>query len=64
VLPAWLSVPGEPNGAMLLHHITQSHPAELKPFLDQMSTTEDITPAIVQAFEVMEEPGAVSPPKR
>lgn len=52
---AWLAVPGEPNGALLLHHITQSHPAELTPFLDQRHTDDDITPAILQAYE--EEPG-------
>jgi hypothetical protein len=39
---AWLAVPGEPDGA-LLHHITQSHPGELTPFLDQMHTTDDLT---------------------
>ena len=37
---AWLAVPGEPAGALLLHHIRQSHPAELKPFLDPMHTDE------------------------
>jgi hypothetical protein len=46
---AWLAVPGEPDGALLLHHITQSHPAELTPFLDRMHTTDDITPVIVEA---------------
>jgi hypothetical protein len=51
IFRAWLAVPGEPDGALLLHHITQSHPTELKPFLDQMHTTEDITAAIVQVFE-------------
>jgi hypothetical protein len=49
-----LSGAGEPDGALLLHHISQSHPAELKPLLDQMHTTDDITPAILQAYE--EEP--------
>jgi hypothetical protein len=47
---AWLAVPGEPDGALLLHHVAQSHPAELHPFLEKMQTTDDITPAIVQAF--------------
>jgi hypothetical protein len=54
VFSAWLAVPGEPDGALLFHHISQAHPAELKPFLDQMHTTDDITPAIVQAFEVVD----------
>jgi hypothetical protein len=53
---AWFSVPGEPDGATLLHHIAQSHPGELKPFLDQMHTDDDITPAILQAYEVVGAP--------
>jgi hypothetical protein len=28
LLPAWLPVSHEPNGAMLLHHVTPQHPAE------------------------------------
>ena len=57
VFSAWLAVPGEPDGALLLGHIRQSHPAELTPFLEQVHTDDDITPAIVQAYEVVEEPG-------
>jgi hypothetical protein len=53
---AWLAVLGEPDGALLLYHVTQSHPTELTPFLEQMHTTDDITPAILQAYEVVEEP--------
>jgi hypothetical protein len=33
VLPAWYAVPGEPDGAMLLHHMSPSYPAELRPYL-------------------------------
>jgi hypothetical protein len=47
---------GEPDSATLLHHMSQAHPAELRPYLDQMHTTRDITPAILQAFEAVEEP--------
>jgi hypothetical protein len=54
VFAAWLAVPGAPDGATLLHHISQSHPAELKPLLEQMHTDDDITPAIVQAYEVVD----------
>jgi hypothetical protein len=54
VFSAWLAVPGEPDGALLLHHVAQAHPAELTPFLDQMHTDDDITPAILQAYEVVE----------
>jgi len=50
---AWLAVPGKPDGALLLGHIRQSHPGELKPFLDQVHTDDDITPAILQAYEVV-----------
>jgi hypothetical protein len=61
VFSAWLAVPGEPDGALLLHHVTQAHPAEVGRFLDQMHTDDDITPAIVQAYEVVEAP---STPRR
>jgi hypothetical protein len=56
VFSAWIPVPGEPDGALLLGHIRQSHPGELTPFLEQMHTDDDITPAIVQAFEEVEAP--------
>src|SRR5919198_4853604 len=51
---AWIPVPGEPDGALLLGHIRQSHTGELKPFLDQVHTDDDIMPAILQAYEVVE----------
>ncbi len=54
VLSAWFSVPGEPDGAMLLNHVSQAHPAEVGHFLDQMHTTEDIAPVAAQAFELVE----------
>ena len=56
VFSAWFAVPGEPDGALLLHHITQSHPGELTPFLDQVHTDDDSTPAILQAYGVVEAP--------
>jgi hypothetical protein len=55
VFSAWLAVPGEPDSATLLYHVAQSHPAELKPYLDQMHTDDDIAPAILQAYEVVGE---------
>jgi hypothetical protein len=58
---AWFSVPGEPDGALLLHHITQSHPNELGFYLDQMHSDDDITPAILQAYEVVEAPATPTP---
>jgi hypothetical protein len=56
VLSAWFPVPGEPDGAMLLNHVAQAHPAAVGRFLDQMHTTDDITPVILQAFEFEETP--------
>jgi hypothetical protein len=57
LLPAWLPVSREPNGAMLLHHLTQQHPAEAKAYLARMHRTEDIGTVAAEAFEVMEEDG-------
>jgi hypothetical protein len=57
VLSVWFPVPGEPNGAMLLHHVAQVYPSEGGRFLDQIYTTDDITPVIVQAFEEVDDPG-------
>jgi hypothetical protein len=58
ILPAWYAVPGVPNGAMLLQHMSQSHPAELTPYLAQMEAADDITAIIVQAYDVVvDEPG-------
>jgi hypothetical protein len=56
VFSAWMPVFRAPNGALLLGHIAQSHPAALKPFLDHMHTTDDVAPVIAQACEVVEEP--------
>jgi hypothetical protein len=61
VFSAWYAVPGEPDGARLLHHMSQSHPAELGPFLEQMHTTDDITPAIVQAYAMVDDTPAGRP---
>jgi hypothetical protein len=56
VLHAWLSMPGEPNGAMLLHHLSYQHPDQVGAYLDRMHRTEDITPVLMEAFAVVEEP--------
>jgi hypothetical protein len=42
---------------MLLHHVAQVYPSEGGRFLDQIYTTDDITPVIVQAFEEVDDPG-------
>jgi hypothetical protein len=53
-LPAWLPVPKRPNGAMLLGHLSQQHPAEIGHYLDRMRA-EDIATVAAEAYEVMEE---------
>jgi hypothetical protein len=45
----------EPNGAMLLHHLTQQHPAEARAYLNRMHRTKDISPIAAEAFEVIED---------
>ncbi len=39
LLPAWIRVPGEIDGAILLGHLSQRHPAEVKPYLYRMHRT-------------------------
>jgi hypothetical protein len=36
LLNAWLPVPGEPNGAMLLHHLSSQHPDQVGAYLTRM----------------------------
>jgi hypothetical protein len=50
LLPAWLPVSREPNGAMLWPHLTQQHPAEAKAYLARMHRTDDISPIAAEAF--------------
>jgi hypothetical protein len=51
VLPAWYAVPGVPNGAMLLQHMSQSHPAELRPYLVQMEVSKERIPFLANLRE-------------
>jgi hypothetical protein len=51
-LPAWLDVFQEPDGAMLLAHLSQRHYAESRAYVHRMRTTEDISPIAAEAFEV------------
>jgi hypothetical protein len=51
VLPAWYRVPPHPNGAMLLHHLSQDHPDQVGVYLDQMRGSEDISEVAAQAVE-------------
>jgi hypothetical protein len=55
VLPAWLPVPQEPNGAMLLHHLGRQHPDQIKGYLDRIHTTDDIASVAAEAFELIYE---------
>ena len=38
VLPAWLPMAKRPDGAMLLHHLSQQHPDQVGPYLERMRT--------------------------
>ena len=53
-LPAWLPAAQRPNGAMLLHHLGDMHPAEVGPYLKRMRT-EDIATVAAEAYEVVED---------
>jgi hypothetical protein len=39
---------------MLLHHLSQSHPTEVRPYLERMRP-EDIATVTAEAYEVVEE---------
>jgi hypothetical protein len=54
VLNAWLPVPGEPDGAMLLQHLSQHHPEQVGAYLARMHTDEDIGRVAAEAFMVVE----------
>jgi hypothetical protein len=44
-----------PHGALLLHHLSQSHPDQVGPYLDRMRHDEDIATVAAEAYEVVEE---------
>jgi hypothetical protein len=54
LLPAWLPVAKQPDGAMLLHHLGDAHPTEAGPYLDRMQTTDDIGPVAAEAYELID----------
>jgi hypothetical protein len=37
VLPGWLRVQNQPDGAMLLTHLSAMHPAEVGPYLRRLT---------------------------
>jgi hypothetical protein len=53
-LPAWLPVAKRPEGPMLLYHLSQRHPDQVGPYLEQMRT-ECIATVAAEAFDVVEE---------
>jgi hypothetical protein len=50
-----LPIDYKPDGAMLLHHLSAMHRAEVKPLLERMRT-EDIGTVAMEAFERIEAP--------
>jgi hypothetical protein len=52
--PAWLPVAKRPDGALLLHHLSQHHPQEVGPYLQRMET-ECINTVVVEAYEEVQE---------
>jgi hypothetical protein len=50
VLRGFLPVDHKPNGAMLLHHLSQQHPDQVGPYLERMRT-EDIGTVAMEAYE-------------
>jgi hypothetical protein len=53
VLSVWLPAAKRPNGALLLNHLGDMHPTEVRPYLKRMET-EDIATVAAEAFEVVE----------
>jgi hypothetical protein len=56
ILPAWLPVAKRPDGAILLHHLSQQHPEQVGLYLKRMRT-EDIGTVAAEAFGLIEEDG-------
>lgn len=53
LLPGWFPILDCPDGALLLHHLSQLHRDELRPLLRRMAT-EDIGTVAMEAFERVE----------
>jgi hypothetical protein len=54
MLPGWLRVPNQPDGAMLLNHLSMRHPDEVGPYLRRVET-EEIDTVVMEAFERVED---------
>jgi hypothetical protein len=48
------TVAKRPDGAMLLYHLSQRHPAQVGPYLQRMET-KYIDTVVVEAYEVIED---------
>jgi hypothetical protein len=55
MLPDWPPVAKRPEGSMLLYHLSQSHPDQVKPYLDRMAAGEDIATVAAEAYELTED---------
>jgi hypothetical protein len=51
-LPAWLPAAQAPDGALLLQHLSQQHPDQVRASLDRIQTTEDIGRVVLEAYTV------------
>jgi hypothetical protein len=54
-LPAWLPVFQEPDGAMLLTHLSTMHPDQVKAYLDRMPSDDDHDRVVVEAYTLVVE---------
>jgi hypothetical protein len=53
--PAALPVTQEPDGALLLHHLSAMHPEQVGQYLERMRTDDDHDRVVVEAYEVVKE---------
>jgi dissimilatory sulfite reductase (desulfoviridin) alpha/beta subunit len=63
LLPAWLKAAREPDGALLLGHLSQQHPDRVGAYLARMHTTDEITRVVLEAYEEVDA-DEDSPPAR
>jgi len=54
VFNAWLPAAKQPNGAMLLNHLSAMHRDQVGPYLRRMAAGEAIATVAAEAYEVVE----------
>jgi hypothetical protein len=59
-LPAWLPVFQEPDGALLLGHLSASHPKEVGAYLARIRTHDDVDRVAAEAYAVVDSPSLPS----